>query len=65
MTEWNLIPEDKIKAYLNEFNNGTVVCDKCGLVEVVFIPYAYDKLNNEVIHIGKCPKCGEIMYVKD
>ena len=67
MNEWNLIPEDRIKAYLNEhyINNGIVVCKNCGLVEVVFIPYAYDKLNNEVIHIGKCPKCGEIMYVKD
>ena len=65
MNEWNLIPEDRIKAYLNEFNNGTVVCEECGLVEVLFIPYAYDKLNNEVIHIGKCSNCGKIMYVKD
>ena len=64
MIEWNLIPEDKIKAYLNEFHDSTVVCENCGLVDVLFIPYAYDKLNNEVIHIGKCPKCGEIMYVK-
>ena len=65
MNEWNLIPEDRIKAYLNEFNNGTVVCEECGLVEVLFIPYAYDKLHNEVIHIGKCSNCGKIMYVKD
>lgn len=65
MNEWNLIPEDRIKAYLNEFINGVVVCEDCGLVKVLFIPYAYDKLNNEVIHIGKCPKCGKIMYVKD
>lgn len=63
--ELQLIPENIINDYLNKDFTSLVVCENCGLKEVKFIPYGYDETEHEVVYIGKCPICGNIMYVRD
>lgn len=67
MTEhnWELIPEDKISHYLDNFLISTVMCECGKLHKGMFIPYAYDKDNNDVIFISKCKHCNQIIYIKE
>jgi hypothetical protein len=65
MNKLELIPEEKLKRYLKKFPTSTVICN-CGKINTtMFIPYAYDRDNNDVIYVGKCEKCGELLFTKE
>lgn len=62
-----VIPEDKMKQYLQWCKNKTsnVVCDCGNIVEVNITPYFYDEKNNDVYFASLCPKCGELLITKE
>ena len=62
---WELIPEAKLAHYLDNFLTSTVMCECGKLHKGIFIPYAYDKDNNDIIFIGKCKHCNKIIYIKE
>ena len=66
MSKWTIIPPKKLVHYIDLNVGGGVFCD-CGTFheDLKFIPYAYDKENNDVIFAGKCKKCGKILFVKE
>ena len=64
---WELIPEEKINAYLDKDFKGNTLCLNCNKIlnDLKMIPYAYEKENNDIIFITKCPHCGDIMYFRE
>ena len=65
MSDWILIPEEKLSSYLDNFPMSTVICDCGELNTSMYIPYAYDEENNDVIYVSKCKKCGKILYTRE
>lgn len=62
---WELIPEAKLTHYLDNFLTSTVMCECGKLHNGMFIPYAYDKDNNDIIFVGKCKHCNQIIYIRE
>ena len=63
-----VIPEDKMKTYMAwcKDKTSTTCCCNCGkIVEVSLTPYYYDDENNDVYFASLCPKCGELIIVKE
>ena len=62
-----IIPEDKMKTYLNYCkNNSVTVACSCGeIVDVTITPYYYDEEENDVYFASLCPKCGELIIIKE
>lgn len=64
----SVIPEDKMRRYLNYCKDKkvNVLCDCCNkAVEVSITPYFYDKQENDVYFASLCPECGDLLVIKE
>ena len=62
-----VIPEDKMKRYIEycKCKTSTVICDCGNIVEVSLTPYFYDNKQNDMYFASICPKCGELIIIKE
>ena len=67
MISMKIIPEDKMKQYLDwcKDKTSTVLCDCGKTVKVTLTPYYYDEENNDVYFASLCPECGELIITKE
>lgn len=62
-----IIPEEKMKSYMEycKDNTATIMCDCGEIVNVTLSPYFYDEDEKDVYFAALCPKCGELMVIKE
>lgn len=59
-------PEERFASAIKRLHKSEVVCGTCHkIVTTTFFPYGYDAEENDMLYLGLCPDCGEIMYVRD
>lgn len=61
-----LIPKHLLKKLLDNVitkNTTLAYCENCkNIVDIDMIPYAYDNKTNNVICVGKCTHCNELIF---
>lgn len=62
-----IIPKDKMKRYMAwcKDKKYTVFCDCGEKVEIALTPYYYDEDENDVYFAALCPKCGDLIIIKE
>ena len=62
-----VLSKEKMKTYMEycRDNTSTVFCDCGNIVEVKLTPYFYDEKEFDVYFAALCPKCGELIIVKE
>ncbi len=66
VTQWEIIPEERLKSYLGTVVNGNIICD-CGELNenILGYPYAYDSESGDVIYAYLCRKCKKVLFTRD
>lgn len=65
--DMEVLSKEKMKTYMEycRDNKSTVICYCGNIVEVKLTPYFYDEKECDVYFAALCPKCGELIIVKE